>query len=99
MLRRTIDQFLWSMDTTLLLTRLRFYAAYDRVHEEAVALTVTSGGIGGPLDARVLPSVASICTVIRTNGFADRDPFSRKRGLPTGAPEALILFLALVLWW
>ena len=39
-----------------------------------------------------------MCTVVDINSVPYGQPFRQFRGLPTGAPEAPVLFLVLVLW-
>ena len=93
-LRRVMDQFMWSMDLNLIITSLDFYKAYDRVFQEAIACMLDSWNIQGPVRGLFNTFLGSTCKVVGTNGFPNSETFRQERGLPTGAPEAPVLLLA-----
>ena len=98
-LGRAIEQFLWSKDLYLYITSLDFYKAYDRVYVEAVSACLDSWGIDGNFRSLLESFLRPTCHVAGIKGFPDSREFQQLRGLPTGAPEAPVLFLALSLWW
>lgn len=98
-LRRIIEKFLWSTDVNLIITSLDFYKAYDRVFIEVMECMLDSWRVEGHFRKLVSSFLQSTCRVVGTRGFPDSATFRQKRGLPTGAPEAPIIFIALMIWW
>ena len=87
------------MDVHLIITSLDFFKAYDRVFHEAIHCMLDSWNISGKLRDLLNSFLIPTCKVVGVHGFPDSLPFQQHRGLPTGAPEAPMLFLALAIWW
>ena len=99
MIRRVVEQFLWSRNLHLYIPSLDFYKAYDRIFTEVVRSVLNARGFEGPVYQLVTSFLEPTCLVAGLNGFFDNPTFSQSRGLPTGAPEASVIFLALSIWW
>ena len=70
-----------------------------RCAHEAIHCMLDSWNISGKITDLLNSFLIPTCKVVGVNGFPDSLPFQQQRGLPTGAPEAAMLFLELAIWW
>lgn len=98
-LRRIIEIFSRARDFPLHLLSLDFSKAYDSVYHWAIEECLSAWGVEGKMRVLISSLLKVTCKVTGTRGNADSPWFAQLNGLPTGAPEAPVLFLLLLAWF
>lgn len=98
-LRRVIEEYIYSLNEHLLFVSYAFYQAYDKIYHEALEAAFSAWGIPGQLQEVLSSLFKSQWEALGVGEAPDSELHYQFRGLPTGAPEAPVVFLMLAAWF